>query len=33
MRDDRDERLMSSSEAVGPVVKQLDLAQSGCLTQ
>lgn len=33
MGDDRDERLMSSSEAVGPVVKRLDLAQSGCLTQ
>lgn len=33
MGDDRDEWLMSSSEAVGPAVKQLDLAQSGCLTQ
>lgn len=33
MGDDRDERLMSSREAAWPVVKQSDVAQSGCLRQ
>lgn len=33
MGDDRDQGLMSSREAAWPVVKRLDLAQSGCLRQ
>lgn len=33
MGDDRDMWLMNNREAVWPVVKQLDLAQSGCLRQ